>query len=312
MGAMADPYDVLGVARDADEDAIRKAYRKLAKKLHPDLNPGKADAADKFAEASAAHDLLSDKEKRGRFDRGEIDAEGREKPPRGYYRDYKGAGPGGQERYSNATPDDLDDLFGAFGAGFGSRARNTRGRDIQYSLSVDFVEAAAGTKKRLALPDGKSLDLTIPPGLEDGQTLRLKGQGAPSQGGGPAGDALIEVSVRPHKLFRRAGDDILLDLPVDAAGGGARHLRRGSDHPGRGASDRPGRLRPRHEAAAARAAASARAVRWWSFGWCCPQARIPSWRSSCASGSPRSPWTRVRISSRDPVHRRRADVRRSR
>lgn len=211
---MADPYETLGVPRDASEDAIRKAYRKLAKKHHPDLNPGKPDAADKFSELNAANDLLSDKEKRARFDRGEIDGEGREKPPeRGYYRDFNGAG-GGQERYSNIDPDDLADLFGAFGGGARRRPANARGRDAQYTLSVGFVEAATGGKRRLSLPDGKSIDVTIPEGMEDGQVLRLKGQGAPGIGNGPPGDALIEVNVAPHKLYRRVGDDILIDLPV--------------------------------------------------------------------------------------------------
>jgi len=211
---MADPYETLGVPRDASEDAIHKAYRKLAKKHHPDLNPGKPDAADRFSELNAANDLLSDKEKRARFDRGEIDGEGREKPPeRGYYRDFNGAG-GGQERYSNIDPDDLADLFGAFGGGARRRPANARGRDAQYTLSVGFVEAATGGKRRLSLPDGKSLDVTIPEGMEDGQVLRLKGQGAPGIGSGPPGDALIEVNVAPHKLYRRVGDDILIDLPV--------------------------------------------------------------------------------------------------
>ena len=220
MRAMPDPYDTLGVPRDADDDAIRKAYRKLAKKHHPDLNPGKADAADKFSALNAANDILSDKAKRARYDRGEIDAEGREKPPeRPFYRDYASRSAGAtsaQDRYSEIDPDDLSDLFGAFG-GFGARPQrpaNARGRDVQYSLTVDFVEAATGGKRRLSLPDGRSLDLTIPEGLEDGQVLRLKGQGQPGIGSGPPGDALIEVAVAPHRLFRRDGQDILLELPV--------------------------------------------------------------------------------------------------
>ena len=213
---MADPYEILGVARDATDDVIHKAYRKLAKKLHPDLNPGKADAADKFMALNAANDLLSDKEKRARFDRGEIDGEGREKPPeRGYYRDFNGgAASAGQDRYSNLDPEDLADLFGAFGGGARRRPTNARGRDAQYTLTIGFVEAAVGGKRRLSLPEGKSLEVTIPEGMEDGQVLRLKGQGSPGIGNGPAGDALIEVNVALHSLFRRVGDDILVDLPV--------------------------------------------------------------------------------------------------
>ncbi len=202
---MADPYETLGVARDATDDAIHKAYRKLAKKLHPDLNPGKPDAAEKFMALNAANDLLSDKEKRGRFDRGEIDAAGQEKRPhRGHPRDFNGTG---------LDPDELADLFGAFG-GKRRRPAHARGRDAQYTLTIDFVEAATGGKRRLSLPDGKSLDLTIPEGIEDGQILRLRGKGSAGIGNGPAGDALIELSVAPHKLFRRVGDDILIELPV--------------------------------------------------------------------------------------------------
>jgi len=245
---MADPYETLGVPRDASEDAIHKAYRKLAKKHHPDLNPGKPDAADKFSELNAANDLLSDKEKRARFDRGEIDGEGREKPPeRGYYRDFNGAG-GGQERYSNIDPDDLADLFGAFGGGTRRRPANARGRDAQYTLSVGFVEAATGGKRRLSLPDGKSLDVTIPEGMEDGQVLRLKGQGAPGIGSGPPGDALIEVNVAPHKLYRRVGDDILIDLPVTL-----QEAVLGAHGEGGGAGDHSARVRPWHQAPPARA-----------------------------------------------------------
>ncbi len=225
---MEDPYDVLGVARDAKPDAIRAAYRKLAKKHHPDLNPGKPEAADKFKAINAANDLLSDPEKRARFDRGEIDATGAEKPPEhGYYRDFGDAA--GRAKYRTDAggfdPEDLEDLFAAFGqrggaaGGRGGRRRGgqgfaARGPDAQYSLTVSFLDAATGTVRRLALPDGKTLDVTIPAGLRDGHVLRLKGQGYPGLGDGPPGDALVEVTVAPHPLFRREGNDILLTLPV--------------------------------------------------------------------------------------------------
>ncbi len=221
---MDDPYQTLGVQRDASEEAIRKAYRKLAKRHHPDLNPGKPEAAEQFKAINAAHDLLSDPEKRARFDRGEIDAEGREKPPEHpYYRDFGDARGG---RYSGASAasdaglsaEDLESLLGAaFGArsGFGGRPDGpARGRDVQYTLTVDFLDAANGAVRRLTLPDGRTLDVTIPPGLRDGHVLRLRGQGQPGRNGGSAGDALVEIGVAPHRLFRRVGDDVLVELPV--------------------------------------------------------------------------------------------------
>ncbi len=225
MDAMKNPYETLGVRPGDSEDAIRKAYRSLAKKYHPDLNPGKPDAAERFKEISTAHDFLSDPDRRARFDRGEIDAEGHEAAPRGYW-----GGPGGARRSQAGagaaqgafTVDDLELLFGqAFraqgagrdgfsGGGFGPRP----GADIQYSLTVSFLDAARGAVRRLTLPDGRVLDVTIPAGLRDGHVLRLKGQGRPGSEGAPAGDALVEVSVAPHAHFRREGDDIVLRLPV--------------------------------------------------------------------------------------------------
>jgi len=215
---MKDPYDILGVQRSADEAAIKAAYRKLAKRHHPDLNPGKPAAAERFKELNAAHDLLSDPEKRARFDRGEIDASGNEKPQeRPFYRDFDDAP--GRERYrgstSGFTQDDIDSFFsqrfGGRQAGQGFRAR---GADASYMLTIGFLDAANGTLRRIALPDGKTLDVRIPPGVEDGQVLRLKGQGMAGIGGGPAGDALVEIAVAPHPLFKRQGDDIVIELPV--------------------------------------------------------------------------------------------------
>lgn len=221
---MRDPYEVLGVAKNATPDEIKKAYRKLAKKLHPDLNPGKKDIEAQFKEVTGANDLLSDPEKRRRFDAGEIDAAGQERPPRQYYRQYAQSDDG--RRYSGDFGGDeagfAEDLF----AEMFSRARGGRagtagggdfrmpGNDVTYSLEVPFVEAAAGSKKRLTLPDGKTLDVNIPPGTQDRQMLRLKSQGHPGHGGGPAGDAYIEIHVLPHAHFRRKDNDVHLDLPV--------------------------------------------------------------------------------------------------
>ena len=219
---MRDPYEILGLDRSADEAAIKAAYRKLAKRHHPDLHPGDKKAAERFQELNNANDLLSDPERRARFDRGEIDAEGHEMPPRGgYYRDFRG-GPGG-ERYAS-TPQDgqagfsEDDIAAFFARHFNARGEGANmrapGADLHYALTLGFLEAANGTSRRVLLPDGRALDVKIPPGIEDGHTIRLKGQGRPGLGGGAAGDALIEVAVAPHPYFRRAGDDVIIELPV--------------------------------------------------------------------------------------------------
>ena len=222
--AARNPYEVLGVKKEAMADEIRTAYRALAKKHHPDLNPGNKQAEALFKEISAAYDLLSDADKRARFDRGEIDEAGNEKPRAYAYQDFAEGAPGAKYRtQEGVSPEDLDDLFSFFGRGGGfsqggSRGEGAtirmRGADRQYALTVDFLDAVNGAKQRLELAPGKSLDVTIPAGVRDGQVLRLSGQGGPGLGGAPAGDALIEIRIAPHAWFRREGDDIHLDLPV--------------------------------------------------------------------------------------------------
>jgi DnaJ-class molecular chaperone len=219
MAAANDPYSIIGVKRDATQDEIRTAYRKLAKKHHPDLNPGKKEAEARFKEITAAYDLLSDPEKRARFDRGEIDASGAARPDHAYYRRHaEGAGGAKYHGERGASAEDLGDIFAdLFGQGrgrAGGEGIRLRGADRSFSLTVGFLDAARGTKTRLTLEPGHSLDVTIPAGFKDGQILRLQGQGDPGFGGGPPGDALIEVHVAPHPFFRREGDDIHLEVPV--------------------------------------------------------------------------------------------------
>ncbi len=210
---MNDPYAILGVQKSDDAAAIRAAYRKLAKTHHPDLNPGKPGALDRFKEIASAYELLSDADKRAKFDRGEIDAAGNEiHREQRFYRDF-----GDDHRRYGAAPDDLDGIFAqAFGQR-GGRGFNARGRDAHYTLTVGFVDAANGTTRRIALPEGRTLDVRIPAGSADGHVLRLKGQGAPGIGEGPPGDALVEIAVAPHPLFRREGDDIVVELPISVA-----------------------------------------------------------------------------------------------
>lgn len=214
-----DPYAALGVPKSTSAEDIRKAYRKLAKELHPDVRPNDKASAERFKRVTAAFNLLTDEPQRARFDRGEIDAEGNERPqfqPNGGFGGFAGARARGGQQRGDVFEDLFDGLFsrGAGGArGFGMQ----RGEDVRYRMEVDFLDAVNGGRRRVTMSDGRSLDLAIPAGLNSGQTLRLKSQGLPGGGGGPAGDALVEITVAQHPLFRREGDDIRMDLRVSLA-----------------------------------------------------------------------------------------------
>ncbi|MES1201785.1 MAG: DnaJ C-terminal domain-containing protein [Pseudomonadota bacterium] len=213
-----DPYAALGLGRTATADEVRSSYRKLAKELHPDVRPGDKQAEERFKRATAAFNLLSEPATRARFDRGEIDADGNERMAFGSRpgaagaraRTSAGAGAPGPE------PFDLGDIFSdLFGSGMGGRGfSRMRGRDIRFTLDVDFLDAINGARRRVSLAEGRTLDVNIPPGVETGQVLRLKAQGAPGVQGGPPGDALVELKVRPHPYFRREGNDVHLDLNI--------------------------------------------------------------------------------------------------
>ena len=217
------PYQVLGVAPSASDADIRAAFRKLAKQYHPDRNPGDKAAEERFKEVSAAFDLVGDASQRKRFDAGEIDADGRE---RAQYRQWQGGpyrqggdpfGPGaGAGADAGANFDDLGDIFAdLFGASRGYRDRTgQRGRDLRYRLEIDLLDAVNGGSKRATMPDGRELDITIPAGVEDGQTLRLKGQGEKAPAGGIAGDIYVELKIKPHPIFRREGADIHIEAPI--------------------------------------------------------------------------------------------------
>ena len=223
----SDPYKTLGVSKTAAQDAIKKAYRKLVKELHPDLHPDDPAKHERFKAVSAAYDLLGDPEKRRRFDAGEIDASGQERPERQYYHHYAGQEAG--RRYDPGAgfdgtmgEEDLSEIFShLFGGRTGRPEHGSfrqefhgRGQDLRFHLEVDFLDAARGAIRRVTMPDGNDIEITIPPGVKDGQTLRLRGKGASGPGQGKPGDALVTVSVRPHPVFSRSGDDIEMELPI--------------------------------------------------------------------------------------------------
>ena len=232
--AMADPYSTLGVARSASEADIKSAYRKLAKELHPDRNKGKPDASERFSDVTKAYDLLSDKEKRARFDRGEIDAEGNPTNPfAGGFGGRPGGGGGGAQGFRPKDFEgfgtegvDLSDLFdGLFGGGgqrrssglgggFGSQQRPPpqKGPDAHYRLTVPFVSAASLEDQRITLADGKTISVKLPAGVDDGTQMRLKGKGKPGPGGN--GDGLVIVEIGSHPFYHRDGDHIRMDLPI--------------------------------------------------------------------------------------------------
>jgi DnaJ-class molecular chaperone len=211
-----DLYSILGVSRQASQDEIKRRYRKLAKELHPDPNPDDGSIAERFKKVSAAHSILADPRKRASYDLGEIDEQGEARHHHGYYRDF-GGGARGARYQQNGGDEALQDLFAEmFGqqgrpGGFG---RATRGDDLAYKLKISLLEAAKGGKKRVVMGDGQTLDLSIPVGIEDGQTLRLRGKGRSGLHGGTAGDALVEIQIAPHPLFERRGRDVHLDLPI--------------------------------------------------------------------------------------------------
>lgn len=233
---MSDPYSTLGVGRSASESDIKSAYRKLAKELHPDRNKDNPAATERFSKVTQAYDLLSDKDKRAKFDRGEIDADGNPAMPfgGGFGGSRAGGGPNGysQRDFQGFGNEDLDlgDLFeGLFGRGGARGARPggasgfrqppqpppQKGADIRYRLSVPFTDAAARTRQRITLADGKTIDLSLPEGVEDGTQMRLKGKG--QKGSGGFGDGIVTIDIQPHPHFWREGDDVRLDLPITLA-----------------------------------------------------------------------------------------------
>jgi DnaJ-class molecular chaperone len=227
---MADPYATLGVARGASEADIKKAYRKLAKELHPDRNKDNPKASERFSQVTQAYDLLTDKDKRARFDRGEIDGDGNPTAPFGFGGGGGGAGsagfrPGASQFDFGGDVGGMEDIFeglfgqqrqqrgGGFSSGFGfNRGPKPKGANVAYRLQVPFVDAAALKPQRITLADGATIDLKLPPGVESGTQMRLGGKGQAGPGGN--GDAIVTIEVQAHRFFTRDGDDVRLDLPI--------------------------------------------------------------------------------------------------
>lgn len=213
---MSNPYETLGVAPTASLDEIKTAYRRLARKLHPDLNPGDKSGEERFKDVGNAYRLLSDPDQRARFDAGQIDADGAERPQPRYYRDYADAEPSGQYANDAGFADfaDGDDPFAELLRRQAHARANRRGQDLHYRLQIAFAESIDAGTKRLTMPDGSTIDVTLPAGVADGQILRLKGKGAAGAGQGGPGDALVEIEVAADPRFSRDGDDLTLELPV--------------------------------------------------------------------------------------------------
>ncbi len=222
---MADPYSILGVARGAGEADIKKAYRTLAKEHHPDRNKDNPKAAERFSEITRAYDLLTDKDKRAQFDRGEIDVDGNPAMPFGYGGAGTGGHPGGRGGFEFSEGGDFGDMFeGLFGGarrqqgggfsgfGRGRGAAPPKGANVAYRLAVDFVDAATLAPQRITLQDGKTIDLKLPAGVDSGTQMRLTGKGQPGPGG--AGDAIVTIDVRKHPFYTRDGDNVRIDLPI--------------------------------------------------------------------------------------------------
>ena len=214
--SLNDPYKILGVDPTASADSIQKAYRKLAKKLHPDLNPGNPEAEEKFKEVAGAYDLIGDAEKRKKFDSGEIDAAGAERPRQSYYRDYASSEQDHSYTDNSGFADfmESEDAFAELLRRSARAQANRRGHDLEFRLPIEFIESIAGANKRLSLPDSNTIDVAIPPGVTEGQVLRLRGKGAPGSGKGDSGDVLIKVEIKPDRFYTRQGDDIYLELPI--------------------------------------------------------------------------------------------------
>ena len=208
-----DPYAELGVGRGASEAEIKKAYRRKAKELHPDQHPGDQAKAEAFKRASKAYDIIGDKEKRSKFDRGEIDGEGN---PRGFHSGGAEGFPGGFGPQGGGQGDVFEDILrGMFGGGRRRNPGPQRGRDVRYRIEIDFEDAVTGARRRMTMADGRALDVNIPAGVETGQTLRLKSQGGQPPGGkGPPGDALMEIVVRPSKIWERDGVNLRMSVHV--------------------------------------------------------------------------------------------------
>jgi len=237
---MDDPYKTLGVAKTASEAEIKKAFRALAKKHHPDTHPNDAKAKARFQEISSAYDVVGDKDKRAKFDAGEIDAAGNARgfDPRAYAqqsgfrpgpfsrgapgggdRDFhftwgQGGAAGGEEQPGFSAEDIFSEILGGGRRGGARQARAAKGEDFQIAVTVAFAEAIQGGTRRVMLQNGEQIDVKIPQGLRDGQQIRVKGRGGAGRSGGPAGDVLIQAQIAPHPFITRDGNDLKMDLPV--------------------------------------------------------------------------------------------------